>query len=56
MGTTLWKSPAPSENPEGSATAVLRDGAAQPLANGNPEDGEQGLLTLPAPEEGTPRE
>jgi hypothetical protein len=55
-GPLLGNSQAPSENPESSATAVERDGATQPLANGNPENGEQGLLTLPAPEEGTPRE
>jgi hypothetical protein len=55
-GPLFGNSQAPSENPEGSATAVERDGVAQPLANGNPENGEQGLLTLPAPEEGTPRE
>ncbi|PVH63803.1 hypothetical protein PAHAL_2G110400 [Panicum hallii] len=55
-GPLFGNSQAPSENPESSATAVERDGAAQPLANGNPENGEQGLLTLPAPKEGTPRE
>jgi hypothetical protein len=55
-GPLFGNSPAPSENPESSATAVERNSATQPLANGNPKNGEQGLLTLPAPEEGTPRE
>jgi hypothetical protein len=35
-GPLFGNSQAPSENPESSATAVERDGAAQPLANGNP--------------------
>jgi hypothetical protein len=55
-GPLFGNSRAPSENPESPATAVERDGVAQSLANGNPENNEQGLLTLPAPEEGTPRE
>jgi hypothetical protein len=55
-GTLFGNTRAPPENPEGSAAAVEGDAAAQPLTNGNPEDGEQGSLTLPAPEEGTPRE
>jgi hypothetical protein len=45
---------APPENPESPAAAVERDAAVQPLTDGNPEDGEQGLLTLSSPEEGTP--
>jgi hypothetical protein len=55
-GTLFGNTQAPSENPESSATAVERNGAAQPSANENPENGEQGLLTLPAPEEGTSRD
>jgi hypothetical protein len=55
-GPLFGNSQAPSENPESSATAVERDAAAQPLTNGNLENGEQGLLTPPASEEGTPRE
>jgi hypothetical protein len=55
-GPLFVNSQAPSENLESSATTIERDGAAQPLANGNPENGEQGLLTLPTPEEGKPRE
>jgi hypothetical protein len=47
---------APPENPESSAAAVKRDAAAQSLADGNPENGEQGLLTPPALEEGMPHE
>jgi hypothetical protein len=53
-GLLLGNSQAPSENPESSATAVERDGAAQPLANGNPENGKQGLLTLPAQKRARP--
>ena len=46
------------ENPEGSTTAVEGEVVAQPLKNGNLEDGE---LSVPleahsAPEEGSPRE
>jgi hypothetical protein len=55
-GPLFGNTQAPPGNPESSAAAVERDAAAQPLANGDPEDGEQGLLTLPAPEEGPPRE
>jgi hypothetical protein len=55
-GPLFGNSQAPSKNPESSATTVERDGAAQPSANENPESGEQGLLTFPAPEEGTPHE
>ena len=44
------------EGPEGSTAAVEREAAAQPLENGNLEDGEQGLLAHSAPEEGSPRE
>ena len=47
---------APPENPERSTAAVEREAAAQPRENGNLEDGEQGLLTHSAPEEGSPRE
>jgi hypothetical protein len=56
-GTLFRRSPAPPENPEGTAAAEEGDGAAQLLAEGNPENGEPGLgLALSAPEEGTPRE
>jgi hypothetical protein len=55
-GTLFGSTPAPPENPESSAAAVERDAAAQPSTNGNPEDDEQGSLTLAAPEEGLPRE
>ena len=49
---------APLENPEGPAATVEREAAAQPLENGNIEEGE---LSVPlearsAPEEGSPRE
>jgi hypothetical protein len=54
-GPLFGNTQAPPENPESSA-ATERDAAAQPLTNGNPQDGEQGFLTLPAPEEGPPRE
>jgi hypothetical protein len=54
-GPLFGNSQAPPENPESSAAAVEGDAATQPLTDGNPEDGEQGSLTLPAPEEGTPR-
>ena len=47
---------APLENPERSTAADEGDAATQPLANGNLEDGEQGLLAHSAPEEGSPRE
>ena len=39
-----------------TTAAVEREAAAQPLENGNLEDGEQGLLAHSAPEEGSPRE
>jgi hypothetical protein len=55
-GPLFGNTQAPPKNPESSAAAVEGDAAAQPLTNGNPEDGEQGLLTLPTPEESTPRE
>ncbi|PVH47965.1 hypothetical protein PAHAL_4G201900 [Panicum hallii] len=55
-GPLFGNSQAPPENPESSAAAVEGDAAAQPLTGGNPENGERGLLTLPTPEEGTPRE
>ena len=55
-GPLLGTPQAPPENPEGS-TAVGEGGTAtQPLANGNLEDGEQGLLAHSALEEGSPRE
>jgi hypothetical protein len=54
-GTLFGNPQAPSENPESSAAAAERDGAAQPSADGNPENG-GGLLTLSTPEEGQPRE
>ena len=47
---------APLENPERSTAADEGGAAMQPLANGNLEDGEQGLLAHSAPEEGSPRE
>ena len=47
---------APPENPEGSTTVGEGGTATQPLANGNLEDNEQGLLAHSAPEEGSPRE
>jgi hypothetical protein len=55
-GPLFGNTQAPPENPESSAAAVERGAAAQPLTDGNTENGEQGLLTVPAPEEGTPRE
>jgi hypothetical protein len=55
-GPLFGNAQAPHENPESSAAAVESDAAAQPLADGNLEECERGLLTLPAPEEGTPRE
>ena len=55
-GPLLRTPQAPPENPEGSTTAVEREAAAQPLENGNLEDGEQRLLAHSAPEEGSPRE
>jgi hypothetical protein len=55
-GPLFGNTQAPPGNPESSTAAVEGDAAAQPLMDGNPKNGEQGLLTLPAPEEGTPRE
>jgi hypothetical protein len=55
-GPLFRNTQAPPENPESSATAIEVDAAARPLTDRNPEDGEQGSLTLPAPEEGLPRE
>jgi hypothetical protein len=55
-GTLFGNTHAPPEHPESSAAAVEGGAAAQPLPDGNPEDGERGSLTLPAPEVGTPRE
>ena len=55
-GPLLGTPQAPPENPEGSTAAVEGEATAQPLENGNLEDGEQGLLTHSAPEEGLPRE
>ena len=43
----------PPENPERSTAADEGEAATQPLANGNLEDGEQGLLAHPALEEGS---
>ena len=43
-GPLLRTPEAPPENPEGSTAAVEREAAAQPLENGNLENGEQGLL------------
>ena len=47
---------APPENPGRSTAANEGETATQPLANGNLEDGEQGLLAHSALEEGSPRE
>ena len=49
---------APPKNPEGPTAAVEGEAAGQPLENGNPENGEQGLLVLLEvhSEEGSPRE
>ena len=47
---------APLENPEGSTAVCEREATAQPLENGNLEDGKQGLLAHSAPKEGSPRE
>ena len=46
----------PPENLGGSTATDGGETATQPLANGNLEDGEQGLLAHSAPEEGSPRE
>ena len=52
----LLKTPqAPPENPERSTAADEGETATQPLANGNLEDGGQGLLAHSTPEEGAPR-
>ena len=53
-GSLLRTPQDPPENPEGSTAAVEGEAAAQPLENGNPENGEQGLLAHS--EEGSPRE
>ena len=55
-GPLLGTPQAPPENPEGPTTAVEREATAQPRENENLEDGEQGLLTHSALEEGSPRE
>ena len=49
---------APLENPEGSTATAAREAAAQPLENGNLEDGESSipLEARSAPEESLPRE
>ena len=47
---------APHENPERSTAADEGETATQPLANGDLEVGEQGLLAHSAPKEGSPRE
>ena len=47
---------APLKNPERSTAADEGGAATQPLANGNLEDGKQGLLAPTAPAEGSPRE
>ena len=57
-GPLLGTPQAPPENPVGSTAAVEGEAAAQPLENGNLEDGE---LSVPleaqsTPEEGSPRE
>ena len=55
----LFGSPqAPPENPEGSTVVGEGETAAQPLENGNPEDGEPSVPpeARPAPEEVSPRE
>jgi hypothetical protein len=46
-GPLFGNTQAPPENPGSSAAAVEGDAAAQPLTDGNPEDGEQGLPTSP---------
>lgn len=46
----------PPENPGRSTAPDGGETATQLLANGNLEDGEQGLLAHSAPEEGSPRE
>ena len=55
-GPLLGNPQALPENPGRSTAAIEREVATQPLENGNLEDGEQGLLTHSAPEEGSPRE
>ena len=55
-GPLLGTPQAPPENPEGSTAAVEGEAGAQPLENGNLEDGEQGLLAHSALEEGSPCE
>ena len=56
LGPLLGTPQAPPENPEGSTAAVEKEAAAQPLENGNLDDGEQGLLAHSAQEEGSPLE
>ena len=56
MGPLVITPQAPPENPEGSTAVGEGEATTQPLANGNLEDGEQGLLAHSAPEEGSPRE
>ena len=46
----------PPENPGRSTAADGGETATQPLANGNQEDGEKGLLAHSAPEGTSPRE
>ena len=55
-GPLLRTPQAPPENPEGPTAAVEGEAAGQPLENRNLETGEQGLLALSVPEEGSPRE
>ena len=55
-GPLLGNPQAPPENPERSTAADEGEAATQPLANGNLEDGEWGLLAHPAPGEGSPHE
>ena len=45
---------APPENPERSTAADEGEAATQPLANGNLEDGEQGLLAHSAQKKARP--
>ena len=56
MGATRDNPTSPTREPERSTAADEGETATQPLANGNLEDGEQGLLAHSAPEEGSPRE
>jgi hypothetical protein len=54
-GSLFGSTRAPPENPGSSAATDEGDAAMQPLADGNPEDGEREPLTLSAPEGDTPR-